>query len=146
MLLRGIQVRFSKVVFIIFFKLGRIYFPFSQRTEGLQFGIRDKYFNNLMVYTYTMRCCDFNPTPPQINKITTTWFSWWNSCSFSKAFKILLFGYPKLFQKITSNRSPTNGMFVSHIATKWARTLLKARISPDRLVFLGSTGHTSSDN
>lgn len=37
-------------------------------------------------------------------------------------------------------------MFVSHMATIWASTLLKAHISPDRFGFLGSTEQGSPDN
>lgn len=52
----------------------------------------------------------------------------------------------KYFLIPTSIRSPINGIFVSHMATIWASTLLKAHISPDRFGFLGSMEHGSPDN
>lgn len=40
--------------------------------------------------------------------------------------------------RLTSVLRPMKGMLVSHIATRWASSLLKAHISPERLGFFGS--------
>ena len=46
---------------------------------------------------------------------------------------------------LTSALRPMKGMLVSHIATRWASSLLKAHISPDRLGFFGSGSPWSPD-
>lgn len=46
---------------------------------------------------------------------------------------------------LTSVLRPIKGMLVSHIATRWASSLLKAHISPDRLGFFGSGSPWSPD-
>lgn len=47
--------------------------------------------------------------------------------------------------RLTSVLRPMKGMLVSHIATRWANSLLKAHISPDLLGFFGSGSPWSPD-
>lgn len=46
---------------------------------------------------------------------------------------------------LTSPLRPIKGILVSHIATTWASSLLKAHISPDRFGFFGSGSPCSPD-